>query len=84
MPKLVIEEFSGRERVDVTEHTVTDFTHATQRLVRDLWDTSSAAYSAAVLIKWFAGPPMVGDEQPFNVRQYGSAVGEWTDFLYRL
>lgn len=83
MPRLIIKEYADRVCVGTTEHSVSDFTEASVRLVRDLWDTSSLDAATEVLAKWFTGPIMVGDDYGFDVRQYDGPVGSWTDFLYR-
>lgn len=80
---LIIDEYFGGKFTDTTEVEVNSFTEASIALVRDLTDTSSVEYTAEVLQKWFAGPAMVGDDQPFDVRQYEKKVGVWTDFRFR-
>lgn len=82
--KLVIQEYSKREVIAVTEFPEREtFLEVTGDLILDLRNTATTAYMTSVLTKWFGGQQFA-DPSPGDVREYDGSPGDWTDYLIRI
>lgn len=81
--RVIIHEYERDKIIGTTEITGESFQEVSTHLMKELILSWPISQVVSAMVKWFGGPPMVGDNQPFAVRQYESTVGFWTDFLYR-